>query len=168
MKTVESSATESTQSADATGNPPVIISSQKSENPLEMDIKDSVGKHENLSKFKVLVVDDDSITREIIGCMLEPTNCIVKMAEDGFEAIIDYFEFQPDIVLMDINMPDVNGVSALKLIRNQGGVAPIIAVTASVTKGEVRGYLAAGFNDIIAKPISRQVLINKISIALTD
>jgi CheY-like chemotaxis protein len=164
MKTVESSVTES---ADTNGNPPVIISLQKPENPVEMDMKDSVVTQQDLSKFKVLVVDDESISREILACMLEPTNCTVKIAEDGFEAIAKYFEFQPDIVLMDINMPDVNGVSALKIIRNQGGVAPIFAVTASVTKGEVRAYLAAGFNDIIAKPILRQVLINKISIALT-
>jgi CheY-like chemotaxis protein len=132
-----------------------------------MDITDNSVMHQDWSKFKVLVVDDDSISREIVACMLEPTNCIVKIAEDGFEAINDFFEFQPDIVLMDINMPDVNGVSTLKIIRNQGGVAPIFAVTASVTKGDVKAYLAAGFNDIIAKPILREILINKISTALT-
>jgi CheY-like chemotaxis protein len=155
------------KSEDANGIPPAVVPLKKSECPVEMDIKDDGIMQQDLSKFKVLVVDDDSITREILACMLEPTNCIVKIAADGFEAIIDYFEFQPDIVLMDINMPDVNGVSALKLIRNQGGVAPIVAVTASVTKGEVKAYLAAGFNDIIAKPILREVLINKISTALT-
>jgi CheY-like chemotaxis protein len=68
---------------------------------------------------------------------------------------------------MDIQMPDVDGLAALKAIRNQGGVAPILAVTANVTKDEVTAYSMAGFKDVIAKPITREVLINKITMALT-
>jgi CheY-like chemotaxis protein len=163
MKTDKQGTLDSIDVADiSTATAPV----QKAENATQIEITDNAVVKLDLSKFKVLVVEDNEINQEIIVRMLETTGFTVKVAEDGFEAIIYYFEFNPDIVLMDIYMPDVDGVAALKAIRNQGGVAPIFAVTANVTKDEVKAYLAAGFNDIIAKPIMREILIKKISTAL--
>jgi CheY-like chemotaxis protein len=162
MTIVETSTTDSFDIADVTAE---IMSAEKAET--KVGIKDKVARQLDLSKFKILVAEDNSINLQIIVRMLRATGCTVKVAEDGFEAIILYYQFQPDIVLMDIHMPDVDGLAALKAIRSQGGLAPILAVTANVTKDEVTAYSMAGFKDVIAKPITREVLFNKISMALT-
>lgn len=162
MTIVETSTTDSFDIADVTAE---IMSVEKAET--KVGIKDKVARQLDLSKFKILVAEDNSINLQIIVRMLRATGCTVKVAEDGFEAIILYYQFQPDIVLMDIHMPDVDGLAALKAIRSQGGLAPILAVTANVTKDEVTAYSMAGFKDVIAKPITREVLFNKISMALT-
>lgn len=164
MTIVETSTTNSVDVADIAAD---IRPIEKAETATAFGIKDKIAMQLDLSTFKILVAEDNSINLQIIVRMLESTGCTIKVAEDGFEAIILYYEFQPDIVLMDIQMPDVDGFSALKAIRNQGGVAPILAVTANVTKDQVTAYSMAGFKDVIAKPITREVLINKISMALT-
>jgi CheY-like chemotaxis protein len=164
MTTVKTSTLDSFDVADVSVE---ITPVEKAGDATKLGIKDKVAMQLDLSKFKILVAEDNSIKLQIIVRMLKSTGCAIKVAENGFEAIIQYYEFQPDILLMDIQMPDVDGLAALKAIRNQGGVAPIIAVTANVTKDEVTAYSAAGFNDVIAKPINRELLIKKISMALT-
>jgi CheY-like chemotaxis protein len=164
MTIVETSTTDSFDVADVAAE---ITPVEKAKTATQFKIKDKVAMQLDLSKFKILVAEDNSINLQIIVRMLKSTGCTVKVAEDGFEAIILYYEFQPYIVLMDIQMPDVDGLAALKAILHQGGVAPILAVTANVTKDEVTAYSIAGFKDVIAKPITREVLINKISMALT-
>jgi len=109
---------------------------------------------------KVLVVDDDNAVREVIGTMLSDT-FIVFYAENGREAVEKYRRIKPDIVLMDILMPEVDGIQATKEIMSIDSRAKIIAISAyASSKG--REMLSAGALDVIEKPLSKSKLVEKI------
>jgi len=117
----------------------------------------------------VLVVDDVEINREIVLALLEDTQVGLECAEHGQEAL-DLFESDPDrydMIIMDINMPVMDGVKATLLIRGhehpKGKTVPIIAMTANVLPEEVAGYLEAGMNDHIGKPVDLDLLLKTLS-----
>jgi CheY-like chemotaxis protein len=82
---------------------------------------------------------------------------------NGREAVDLAFDFTPDIVLMDIQMPEMDGVTASIELRNKQFNKPIIAFTANVMKGDVEHYLANGMNDFIPKPVDMNLLYRTIS-----
>jgi len=117
----------------------------------------------------VLVVDDVEINREIVLALLEDTEINIECAEHGQEAL-DLFAQDPDrydLIIMDINMPVMDGVKATLLIRGhehpKGKTIPIIAMTANVLPEEVDGYLDAGMNDHIGKPVDLNILIHTLN-----
>ncbi len=104
---------------------------------------------------RILIVDDDPNIREIVRIMLKDYEVIE--ASSGKEAIVLYKNFKPDIVLMDISMPGMDGVEATKEILKINPKAIIIGLTAfSRTRG--RELLNAGAVDIINKPFTRKSL----------
>jgi len=112
-----------------------------------------------------LVVDDVEINREIMIAVLEETGMAVECAGDGLEAL-KMFEAAPDrfdIILMDINMPGMDGVEATRNIRKlatpKGLEVPIIALTANVHPEQVAGYIEAGIDGHIGKPIDCDALV---------
>ncbi|MET0104652.1 MAG: response regulator [Sedimenticola sp.] len=115
---------------------------------------------EELSKINgdlsVLVVDDNPINRLATRALLEQEGYKIVEAENG-EIAIDKVKSQSfDVILMDIHMPVMDGVSATRVIREGSRnikYIPIIGVTASVMKEEKERYLEAGMNDVVAKPI---------------
>ncbi|MEM0215845.1 MAG: response regulator [Archaeoglobaceae archaeon] len=108
---------------------------------------------------KILVIDDDPNIREIVRIMLKEYEVIE--ASNGKEAIILYKNLRPDIVLMDISMPDMDGVEATKEILKINPNAVVIGLTAfSRTRGNE--LINAGAKDIINKPFTRKSLKEKI------
>ena len=104
---------------------------------------------------RILIVDDDPNIREIIRIMLKDYDVIE--ASSGKEAIVMYKNLKPDIVLMDISMPGIDGVEATKEILRINPRAIVIGLTAfSRTRG--RELLNAGAVDIINKPFTRKSL----------
>jgi CheY-like chemotaxis protein len=106
--------------------------------------------------FKVLVVEDSTVNQAVILAMLHRAGHSADVARNGLEAVNAVRDNDYDLVLMDIQMPGMDGVSATREIRAlPGGKAnvPIIAVTADVVRGSRERFLAAGMNDYIAKPI---------------
>lgn len=102
--------------------------------------------------FKILVVEDNKINQTITKRIIEKNNCSCVMVEDGFQAIEILSKENFDIVLMDINMPLMNGFETTRKIRIKGIKTPIIALTA-FTKDEItEEAISAGMNDIIIKP----------------
>jgi CheY-like chemotaxis protein len=83
------------------------------------------------------------------------TNCIILEAKDGNEAVELFTKHQPDLILMDIQMPNKNGYEATDEIRKMEGNedVPIIAITAGIMVGEKEKCIQAGMNDYLAKPI---------------
>lgn len=138
--------------------------------PASIDIYDDAESDETQSridrlkssKFRILVVDDNPINREILEGMLKSLGCSVVKANDGDEAIARYFEYNPDIVLMDISMPILDGVSAtLKIKELAGGkAAPIVAVTASASENDAKRYTDAGMAGLVSKPIRINKLVD--------
>ncbi len=116
----------------------------------ELDIKDIANK---LKGKKILLVEDYKISQEIIKNLLEELGMHVNVANNGQEAV-DMFNDKYDLILMDGQMPILDGYQATKIIRKQNSNIPIIALTANVTTTDIDNSLNAGMNDHISKPIN--------------
>ena len=109
---------------------------------------------------KVLLVEDNAINQQVAGEILSGVGLIVEMANNGVAAVKMVTEKTYDMVLMDIQMPEMDGYTATQQIRAAGGFEelPIIAMTAHAMSGDREKSLAAGMNDHISKPIDKRQL----------
>ena len=122
--------------------------------------------------YKILVVEDNKINQIVTKKILETNNFKSTILDDGYAAINllenEYF----DIILMDINMPIINGYETTRLIRKKGITTPIIALTAFDKEEITEQALSAGMNDIIIKPFEQaklfQIINNLINKKETD
>jgi CheY-like chemotaxis protein len=105
---------------------------------------------------RILVVDDHPASLELIRAVLESAGYEVMEAQDGVEAIAAALRFSPDLVLMDLKMPRMDGFAALNALRKepQLKVIPIVALTAQAMQGYGDVILQAGFSGYITKPLS--------------
>jgi CheY-like chemotaxis protein len=119
--------------------------------------------------LKALIVDDLPINRTLARIILEMNNFETIEAENGKQALDCYHDEQPDVVLMDISMPVMDGVEAMEEIRRingQGQHIPIIAVTAGGHAGTRLELIERGFSEYIQKPFKESELFEKISLFL--
>ena len=112
-------------------------------------------KPPDLTGLEVLVVEDNRINQQIARELLENAGVVVEVSGDGADAIKRLSEHKFDLVLMDMQMPDMDGYQATKKIRQQPKFAklPIVAMTAHALLGDREKCLAAGMNDYLAKPV---------------
>jgi len=112
--------------------------------------------------LNVLVAEDNLVNQMVVRAMLEKLGCAVRIAGDGRKAVEDYERREPDLVLMDISMPDMDGVQATAMIRKRqndtGRRAPIIGVTAHALREDRQRCLDAGMDDYLPKPIKQAAL----------
>jgi two-component system, chemotaxis family, chemotaxis protein CheY len=101
---------------------------------------------------KVLVVDDAAFMRVRAARVLEDAGHVVAQAENGLEAVRRYADWRPDAVLMDITMPDMDGLTALKEIRKLDPGARVAMVTAMGQQSIVIEALKSGAKDFVLKP----------------
>jgi PAS domain S-box-containing protein len=118
------------------------------------------------SSMKVLVVEDGHVNQLVSSRMLEKRGHIVTLASNGQEAI-DFFKSESyDIILMDVQMPGMNGLEATAAIREieqtTGGHVPIVAMTANAMKGDRELCLASGMDDYLSKPLRSAELFQTI------
>ncbi len=109
----------------------------------------------------VLVVDDNAVNRRVTASLLRRAGYEVHVATNGFEAIDAVTNRRFAVVLMDVRMPDMDGLEATAQIRSLEGDelhTPIVAMTGDVVPGEQRLYLDAGMDDCLAKPVSPELL----------
>ncbi|RUS18619.1 HSF-type DNA-binding-domain-containing protein [Endogone sp. FLAS-F59071] len=107
---------------------------------------------------RVLLVEDDAIVRQIGSKMLSFFGCSFDVAVDGEDALNKYNLGNYDIVLMDIVMPRLDGVTATSRIRQFDKLTPIISMTSNTTDMDIMTYINNGMNDILPKPISKDSL----------
>lgn len=105
---------------------------------------------------RVLVVEDDLLNRMFFSATLEASGFDVRMVTDGADVLEATREFQPDLITMDINLPNISGVQLIKMLRADPAYkeTPILAVTAYVGRGEEGRIRRAGASDYMTKPIS--------------
>ena len=120
-------------------------------------------KADALRNVSVLVVDDALDNRTLISRFLSGAGATVDTAIDGFDGVSKAMAKDYDIVLMDIQMPELDGCEATLHLRNQGYRKPIIALTAHALKAERESCLNAGCDDHLTKPIDRRTLIGQIA-----
>ncbi|HEY8617171.1 response regulator [Phenylobacterium sp.] len=117
----------------------------------------------------ILIVDDNATNRVVAQALCEMFNCTTETAEDGFQAVEAARSARFDLILMDIRMPGMDGVTATREIRalpGRAGVTPIIALTANADPDEARGYLQAGMLSVIEKPMKAEHLRAALTLAL--
>jgi signal transduction histidine kinase len=116
-----------------------------------------------LKKITILVAEDEDNNYSLIEDILSTSNYTIIRANNGKEAVEICKNKNIDIVLMDIKMPDIDGITAFKLIKQINNTLPVIAQTAYALEQEKRQLLEIGFNDYISKPINLNSLIEKVN-----
>ena len=118
--------------------------------------------------LRVLVAEDHPVNQQVIRGLLGQVGIEVEIVEDGLQAVEATQARAWDLILMDVQMPNMDGPTATRTIRRQEaerGLArtPIIALTANAMIEQVEGYLAAGMDAVVSKPIDLKVLLTTIS-----
>ncbi len=133
---------------------------------LMSSMKEKRGRKE-LKELNVLLVEDNPINLRITQLMLEPLVRRIEVAHNGKEALDMFGTSRYDLILMDVQMPVMNGLLAAEKIRrletSTRAHVPIIAITANAMLGDREQCLAVGMDDYISKPIEPEVLIEKIT-----
>jgi CheY-like chemotaxis protein len=121
------------------------------------------------NKAKVLVVEDDFMNKVLVREILSLKGYDIIEAVNGKEAVDMASKHRPDIILMDIHLPEMDGVTATKLIKADESTKdiPVFALTASVMKGEAEKYLAQGFDGFLPKPIEARKLLESVETGLS-
>lgn len=114
-----------------------------------------------LAGKKVLIADDEARLSEMLAISIRAEGAEVLTASDGAEAFRVATLENPDIMLMDLNMPGVNGLEAIRSLRMALNDKPILVLTGYSTKATFDSALEAGANECLSKPISAAALVEK-------
>ncbi|SLN14935.1 Signal transduction histidine-protein kinase BarA [Aquimixticola soesokkakensis] len=117
-------------------------------------------------KMRVLAAEDNKTNQLVFGKMLKSIDIELKFAENGREAIALYQSFEPDLIFMDISMPDIDGKEATRAIRAleeaTGTHVPIVALTAHAMAGDDAAIMDAGLDYYMTKPLRKAAIIDRI------
>ena len=115
-------------------------------------------------EFKTILIAEDEETNYLfIEAILEETKAKLIWAKNGLEAVQKFLEQDVDLILMDIKMPEMDGLTATRQIRLKSGSVPIIAQTAYAMSEDKNKCLNAGCNDYLTKPINHKLLLSTIN-----
>jgi hypothetical protein len=120
---------------------------------------------------RVLFAEDNPTNQFVARQLLKELDIQMDMVSDGVEAVDAASRFAYDIICMDVQMPEMDGLEATRLIRAQGGelaTVPIIALTANAFPEDIRACFAAGMTQFIAKPVNRETLVTAFMRALFE
>ncbi len=144
----------------------IAIPTQKADalNPSDTTTGDS--EIPDLSRYTILVAEDNEINRVVIEDLLLETGASVHFANNGAEAVDASTSIELDLILMDIQMPIMDGIEACRRIKLSNPVLPVIALTANVMVDDIARYEKEGFDAHLAKPIEFSELLDKLRIFL--
>lgn len=119
---------------------------------------------ETSAAARILVVEDNPNNRRLMVSLLQANRFEVRTANDGEDGVAAAFEYQPALILMDLQMPRLDGYGALKALRQdeRTSAIPVIAVSGNATPADRSKALEAGFNTFVAKPFSIDQLLEEI------
>ena len=106
---------------------------------------------------RILIADDNAANRELLEAYLASIDCDVEMAVDGADTLLKVASFQPDLILLDVMMPKMNGFEVCRKIKGDPVTAKIMVlmVTALSELGDIERAVAAGTDDFLSKPFNR-------------
>ena len=109
---------------------------------------------------KILIVDDNRASRDLIRAILKTVPCRITEAKHGQEALDQMRHERPDLILLDIDMPGLDGLQVIKKIREDGSLSslPVMAVTAFAMERDREKCMAAGFTAYLTKPVRAAIL----------
>jgi PAS domain S-box-containing protein len=127
---------------------------------------------QQLTGTKILLAEDNKVNQLVMKALLQSTGVDITVVETGRDAITAWQDGDFDIVFMDVQMPDMDGISATAEIRrleaeNALTPMPIVALTANVMKHQIEEYLAAGIDYHVAKPVDETALLSVLETAVT-
>ena len=113
----------------------------------------------------ILVIEDNPENMLLMKRWLGSMNCHTYAASTGLEGVVSAQENQPSIILLDINLPDIDGYEVVSQLKSSTATKniPVIAITSNAMRGDEDKAIKAGFDDYMAKPVSFTALITKMS-----
>lgn len=128
-------------------------------------VPENVSEPVSGGKTRILVAEDNHVNQKVMRTMLEQNGYDVQLVSNGVEAVDAVRKYKFDLVLMDISMPEMDGLIATRRIRElreEASAIPIIGVTANAMKGDRERVIQAGMNDYVTKPVDADVMFGKI------
>jgi DNA-binding response OmpR family regulator len=119
-----------------------------------------------VGEASILVVDDEPMVREVLSRYLSREGFAVWAAQDGEEALTRYAQATPDLVLLDLMLPKIDGYEVFRRIREQGGRTPVIMLTAKGEETDRIVGLELGADDYVAKPFSPREVVARVRAVL--
>ncbi|MBN2544782.1 MAG: substrate-binding domain-containing protein [Spirochaetes bacterium] len=132
---------------------------------LKIKKEEDIQEYLNIKKkLNILFAEDNPVNQNIVCYHLNKFGCKVNIVDNGRKAIEAFLKEKFDVVLMDIQMPEMDGLEATKIIRSypSGKDIPIIGFTAHAFESDIKEYIKIGINDVLIKPVKRIELIKKI------
>jgi CheY-like chemotaxis protein len=117
----------------------------------------------NLNGKTVLIIEDEATNYMLLKEYLEPSGANVIWAETGKDGLSLFDQEKPDIILLDMRLPDISGNEITRIIRSKNDKIPIIAQTAFAMQDDRKRFLESGCSDYLSKPIAEDVFLNTIS-----
>ena len=129
--------------------------------------KESARRHETVElRGRILLAEDTPENQDLIRQQLEQAGATVEVANNGAEALEKYSEEKFDLIVMDIQMPVMDGFQALRALHSQGLDVPVVALTAHAMKGDREKCIKAGFTTYLAKPVAGAELVKTVAALL--
>ena len=146
----------------------------KEKTAAQIDVDVDVDANISIERLNILVAEDNPTNQILMKNMLSNIGCRFQIVSNGNEVIDSVRDFKFDLILMDCQMPEMDGFQATKLIRRSNSLPdeivniPIIALTANAIKGDEQACYKAGMNDYLAKPITLNILKQKLRFFLKN
>ena len=119
-------------------------------------------RHKSSASASILLVEDDVLNQMIASKLLDRLGHQVRIANNGKEALDELETHDFDLVLMDMQMPVMDGIEATRRLRSTGNTLPVLAFTANTSSDDHRLCLDAGMQDVLIKPVQMETLTRKL------
>ncbi len=121
----------------------------------------------NAEGLNILLAEDNRINQKVFNAIVRPTKASICIASDGIKAIDEVSKLLPDVIFMDIQMPNMDGIQACEIIKDLHPDIPIIALTANVMAHDIEKYTQTGFDHCLGKPVDVQEVYTLLQQILT-
>jgi signal transduction histidine kinase/ActR/RegA family two-component response regulator len=125
---------------------------------------DTDNRQIDLKDLKILLVEDSPDNQMLVQMILTKTGAKISLANDGLEGVASALAHHYDVILMDIQMPNLDGHEAVRTLRSKGYIGPVVALTAHAMKEERERVFQSGFSHFLSKPIDRKGLIDLLEV----